>query len=49
MPVPIDADAIAAETEAMRLISAALSPLTPDQRRTVLDWARRFAGPVMRD
>jgi hypothetical protein len=48
MPQEIDPESITAETEAMRLISAALAPLTPEQRRVVLDWARQFAAPVMR-
>lgn len=43
-----DAASAARETAAMLAVSKALEVLTPDERRRVLAWARRFAGPVMR-
>lgn len=47
-PTPQD---IAVEVAAMTKLSAVLAPLTPEQRRRVLDWARvRFdIAPVTRN
>jgi hypothetical protein len=43
-----DPAAVRRETKAMNLVAAALEPLSPDERRRVLEWARRYSGPVMR-
>jgi hypothetical protein len=43
-----DKAAVSREAQAMREIADSLRPLEPDERRRVLDWARRFAGAVTR-
>lgn len=47
-PEPLEPGAIERETEAMRAVAIVLEPLSPDERRRVLDWARRFTAPVTR-
>lgn len=43
-----DPESVDRETEAMRLVAAALAPLAGDERRRVLQWAQRFTDQATR-
>lgn len=48
MSDPLDEVALQQELDAMKDLARLLAPMTPTQRRRLLEWARQFEAPVTR-